>query len=183
MIISPALEIVSANPAFEERLGMTTIDFFRGERNWDNVITEEHRESFEHLLEACTSSQQEQSGEYIVLCAERRTWFNITLRVLHDEEGELKGILFIARDIQLFKETEKALRKKARDMVARHKQAQTTISNLKEFLNSIHQLPREGMPYVQGLGQIEGRDPTQRTTATRKRVLVNQRGLVWLPWG
>ncbi len=157
LIISPALEIVSANPAFETRLGMATIDFFRGERNWDDVVAKEHRESFEHLLDTCTSSQQEQSGEYIVLCVERRTWFNITLRVLHDEKGELKGILFIARDIQLFKETEETLRKKARDMVARHKQAQTIISHLKEFLNSIHQLPREGIPYVQGLGQILSR--------------------------
>ena len=84
LIISPTFEIVSANPAFENRLGIITMDFFRGERNWDDVIAEEHRESFEHLLNACTSSQQEQSGEYIVLCAERRTWFNITLSILHD---------------------------------------------------------------------------------------------------
>ncbi|MFT5122898.1 MAG: PAS domain S-box-containing protein [Candidatus Omnitrophota bacterium] len=157
LIVSPALEIVSANPAFERRLGLTTEHFFRGSRTWDDVIIEEHRTAFRELLETCTATQQEQNGEYLILCAERPTWFNVHLHVLHNEAGELKGILCIARDIQLFKETEEALREEARDMVARHKQAQTVITHLKEFLTSIHQLPREGVPYVQGLGQILSR--------------------------
>lgn len=155
MILSNRHELLSANPAFELSIGVPVDAFFRGEHDLLDYFSEAGRKQFIDLLHACEENQEDQQAEFALRMHDKtERWYDLRVHALRSTKGEHKGLLCIGRDIQSYKEMVHALKQEAIDIEARHEQAQGLIGRLKDFLTNINELPKDALPFVQGLGSI-----------------------------
>ena len=155
MILSLEGQLLSANPAFESMVGARVASFFREEHTLIDFFSPEQGTLFNSLLNAARTSGNNQQSEVTMTVADgTERWFDLRVHALRDRAEKMKGLLCIARDVHGYKEMVHTLRQEAEANARRHQQAQNLIGRLKEFLSNIHNLPKDALPFVQGLGSI-----------------------------
>jgi len=155
LILSMKGEILSANPSFERTTGIHSDELFCAEQGWHDFVEAEDMPALFETINRCAESGQDQRVELRVKTqGHGDVWFEETLSILHDEEGQAKGIMAVARDIQRRKLQEFELREKALDMQRRHQRAQALISRLKSFFTRISALPTDIDSFIHGVCEI-----------------------------
>lgn len=134
LILSLEGDILLANPAFENLIGVTSHDLFCGEKSWSHFVHPDDWPALQAALQECVRRQENRVVEFRMRNADQRVvWYEQTHSFLHDEKGQAKGILAVARNIDRYKRREQALSEQAELMRHRHARAQLLLAELKEL--------------------------------------------------
>ncbi len=152
IILSMKGEILSVNPAFEKASGILSHELFRGEREWGDFI---HKEDLAHVLHGISGLAQAEKDITVEFrmhtVREEGIWYEMNMSLLHNEEGGVRGVMAVARDITDRKERERKLMYEAELMQRRHEQAQSMVDKLKRYFTETSSLPYEVEGFLNGV--------------------------------
>jgi len=151
LILSMQGDILSVNPAFERITGMTSDRLFSGEKQWKDIIYEQDRLRVLQGIQRCSDDHLNFVMEFRMKTPNGLVWFEQSHNILHDENGQPRGIMAVARDITRLKEREQQLREETKIIKIRHQRAQDLITRLTHFITMINELPAGIDGYLQGL--------------------------------
>jgi len=155
LILSMSGEILSANPSFEQITGIRSDELFCGEKGWSDFVHEEEVSMLGESIRRCRETGQSDTIECRMRTVEGHfLWYEQSHSLLHDESGNPKGIMAVARDINRRKQQEMRLLERAQDMQRRHQRAQALISKLKSFFTRISSLPTDLDGFVNGVCDV-----------------------------
>ena len=141
LILSLAGEILTANQTFETLTGIRSDMLFGGEKSWADFIDAADVPAVLGCIETCADKQDGTVECRILREDGEPVWFEQHYSVLHDERGQSKGLLAVARNIHERKSQLMALRQEAQVMQERNQRAQDLIKQLKEFFTRTSDLP------------------------------------------
>ncbi len=163
LILTREGEILTANQSFELFVGLPMADLFREGKGWEDFVHAGDVGNLVRSIRRCAEEERSERVETRMLNASgQATWFEQSLSVLHDEEGNARGVVMVARDIDRRKRREIALQEKARAMEERHQRAQVLIDKLKHFFMCASTLPSDMDGYFRGVCGILHRMYTPR---------------------
>lgn len=151
LILSMSGEIMSANPSFERITGIRSDELFCGEKSWASFVSDSDLSVLMDSIRRCAESGKDDTVEFRVIREDEVVWFEESHSILHDERGNAKGIMAVARDIHARKQQELALLERAEDMQRRHQRAQALIAKLKSFFTNISSLPTDIDSFLRGV--------------------------------
>ena len=154
VLLSMHGDILSANPSFEEITGIRSDQLFTGEKSWSDIIASEDHEAVLACVKSCAEHQQDETVECRMNCAGQSLWYEQSYSILHDEQGQPRGMMGVARNIDRRKHQERALREHARDMQRRQLQTEGLIDRLKHFFSASSLLPMEREGYLPGVCNV-----------------------------
>ncbi|HIE10057.1 MAG TPA: response regulator [Kiritimatiellae bacterium] len=147
--------ILAANPAFERLTGVRVDELFTEEKAWEDLIHPEDRPQLKAALRECTTSDSGMAVEYQLKCSDGSyVWVEQVHSVLHDENGKVRGLLAVARDITRWRRREMDLRRTAAETISQHEKARDLIVRMTRLFRDIGQLPPEYEQYVEGMCRI-----------------------------
>ncbi len=153
LILAMDGDILSVNPAFERLAGIRSDELFCGEKGWKDFVWGEDLERVMGALQACAAAGGgEKPVEYRMKSASGGLlWLEQSHSILHDEHGNARGIMAVARDVTRRKERELLLRADAQRMEQRHARVQELIGRLTSFFRRTSDLPEELGEYLAGV--------------------------------
>ncbi len=152
LILGPEGEILSANAGFERYTGLSAEHWFHDHQGWSECVHPDDVPMLKDAFARCVSGGEGALVELRLLNGEGfYQWFELSLSPLHDEAGNVPGMVVVARNINRRKELEFQLREKAQSMQKRHQRAQLLIAKLKHFFSRISSLPSDIDGYLSGV--------------------------------
>ena len=152
LILGPDGDILSANAGFERYTGLPAEQWFSEEKAWPDCVHPDDLALLEKSFERCVREGRNELIELRMLSEEKfYQWFELSFSPLHDEAGDVPGMVVVARNINRRKELEVQLREKAQSMQKRHQRAQLLIAKLKHFFSRISALPSDIDGYLGGV--------------------------------
>ena len=122
LLLSAQGDVLAVNQAFETLTGVSGATLFREETGWSDLLHEEDLPRLTNCfarpwgqgadMTTCELRVRRPWGEYV--------WYEWSLSGLHNETGEVRGLLAVARDIHSRVERESRLLAEARTIEQRH---------------------------------------------------------------
>ncbi|HRZ12041.1 MAG TPA: PAS domain S-box protein [Kiritimatiellia bacterium] len=155
LILNMEGDILLANPSFERITGVRSDELFSGEKSWSDFVLPADYEALRGELRQCAATHKDGMTEFRARDAGGQVvWFEQSHSILHDEVGQPRGIMAVARNIHRHKQHEFELREQAEDMQRRHDRAQALISRLKLFFAQTSSLADDPQRFLQGVCDI-----------------------------
>lgn len=155
LILNMDGDILLVNPSFERITGVRSDELFSGEKSWADFVLPADYEALRRDLRQCAATQKDGMSEFRARDAGGQVvWFEQSHSMLHDENGQPRGIMAVARNIHRHKQHEFELREQAEDMQRRHDRAQALISRLKLFFAQTSSLAHDPQRFLQGVCDI-----------------------------
>ncbi len=152
LILGPDGDMLSANEGFERYTGTAASRWFSEQKGWADCVHPDDLALLKEGVERCMREGRNELVELRMLNGEGfYQWFEQSLSPLHDESGQVPGIVVVARNINRRKEVEVQLREKAQSMQKRHQRAQLLVAKLKHFFSRIGVLPSDIDGYLRGV--------------------------------
>lgn len=151
MILSMQGEIMTVNPAFENASGLSSSTLFSNEKSWSDFVVAEDLSRLLESVHSCATNTGEEVIEFRMKTPDGNVWFEQTHSILHDEHGNPRGIMAVARDITLHKQRELRWREAAEVMQKRHQRSQDLITRLTHFFEKINELPASIDQFLSGV--------------------------------
>lgn len=148
-------EILSVNRSFEALTGLHSADLFLGDQSWSDFVHADDLENVFLALRRCVSESRHQVVEYRLNGLQGSlVWHELGMTVLHNEEGEPRGVVAVSRDIHQRKKREEHLQEHAGSLEEMHRRAQILIGNLKKFFTRINELPQAMGAYAEHMAEL-----------------------------
>jgi len=147
--------ILCVNPSFEKLTGLESGALFSGSEGWSNFLLKHDQEALlKNLIKAAEDDQALNTECKIISAGGVSNWYDVSTNPLHSETGEVKGLMCIARNIDLRKLKELKLLEETKELTQKHQRAQNLISRLKKLLNSIAALPDDTKDFLSGVSEL-----------------------------